>query len=300
MHDPRIGRFFAVDPLTKKYPHNSPYAFSENRVVDGIELEGLEFYKAGQSSAVTFGITSEGTPKLMLHNETLVWKYNNMYRGLIMNGINISSDGREPSDYIVIHKNKAEIKYAVHGVHNHKAGKSEYYRPSRVYYKPYANKQFGYYGVALSKGSNKGQLAWLDAIVAVAQWKMKLDKVRALKQHEVFARNDLHYGLLTQKLVNNAGVMNLIPLEILSDHSTQFDEENIANLSNLILSREYSLYIQSLDLKSLAKYMYDNRDAILNMDESQLEGDHPLKDSSGDWNEGYSDYINEDGSLNTL
>jgi hypothetical protein len=43
MHDPRIGRFFAVDPLSDKYPHNSPYAFSENRVIDGIELEGLEF-----------------------------------------------------------------------------------------------------------------------------------------------------------------------------------------------------------------------------------------------------------------
>ncbi len=42
MHDPRIGRFFAVDPLAPQYPHNSPYAFSENRVVDGIELEGLE------------------------------------------------------------------------------------------------------------------------------------------------------------------------------------------------------------------------------------------------------------------
>ncbi len=42
MHDPRIGRFFAVDPLAKEYPHNSPYAFSENRVIDGVELEGLE------------------------------------------------------------------------------------------------------------------------------------------------------------------------------------------------------------------------------------------------------------------
>jgi RHS repeat-associated protein len=42
MHDPRVGRFFAIDPLEKKFPHNSPYAFSENRVIDGIELEGLE------------------------------------------------------------------------------------------------------------------------------------------------------------------------------------------------------------------------------------------------------------------
>ena len=45
MHDPRVGRFFARDPLTKSYPWNSPYAFSENRVIDGVELEGLEFDK---------------------------------------------------------------------------------------------------------------------------------------------------------------------------------------------------------------------------------------------------------------
>jgi RHS repeat-associated protein len=44
MHDPRVGRFFAVDPLTKDYPWNSPYAFSENRVLDAIELEGLECF----------------------------------------------------------------------------------------------------------------------------------------------------------------------------------------------------------------------------------------------------------------
>lgn len=42
MHDPRVGRFLSIDPLAAKYPHNSPYAFSENRVVDYIELEGLE------------------------------------------------------------------------------------------------------------------------------------------------------------------------------------------------------------------------------------------------------------------
>lgn len=43
MYDPRLGRFFAVDPLSPKYPWNSPYAFSENRVIDGLELEGLEY-----------------------------------------------------------------------------------------------------------------------------------------------------------------------------------------------------------------------------------------------------------------
>lgn len=42
MHDPRLGSFFAVDPLAPKYPHNSPYAFSENEVIAFVELEGLE------------------------------------------------------------------------------------------------------------------------------------------------------------------------------------------------------------------------------------------------------------------
>jgi RHS repeat-associated protein len=42
MHDPRVGRFFALDPLTKKYPYYSPYSFSGNKVIRYVELEGLE------------------------------------------------------------------------------------------------------------------------------------------------------------------------------------------------------------------------------------------------------------------
>ena len=44
MHDPRVGRFFAIDPLFKDYPYNSPYAFSENRIMDAVELEGREAF----------------------------------------------------------------------------------------------------------------------------------------------------------------------------------------------------------------------------------------------------------------
>jgi len=45
VHDARVGRFFSLDPLATTYPYNSPYAFSENRVIDGVELEGLEVVK---------------------------------------------------------------------------------------------------------------------------------------------------------------------------------------------------------------------------------------------------------------
>ena len=39
---PDIGRFFNVDPLSEKYAYQSHYNFSENRVIDARELEGLE------------------------------------------------------------------------------------------------------------------------------------------------------------------------------------------------------------------------------------------------------------------
>jgi len=48
MHDPRVGRFFAVDPLTMSYPWYTPYSFSGNKVISHTELEGLE-----EDSAIT-------------------------------------------------------------------------------------------------------------------------------------------------------------------------------------------------------------------------------------------------------
>jgi RHS repeat-associated protein len=69
-HDPRLGRFFSIDPLTKSYPWNSPYSFSENRVLDGVELEGLEVRLlfdngggggGGGGGAITFGTFASGS-----------------------------------------------------------------------------------------------------------------------------------------------------------------------------------------------------------------------------------------------
>lgn len=43
VHDSRLGRFISVDPLANEYVWNSPFAFAENRPIDGIDLEGLEW-----------------------------------------------------------------------------------------------------------------------------------------------------------------------------------------------------------------------------------------------------------------
>lgn len=47
MDDTRIGRFFSVDPMAKKYPYYSPYAFGGNNVIQFIEFEGLETRESG-------------------------------------------------------------------------------------------------------------------------------------------------------------------------------------------------------------------------------------------------------------
>jgi hypothetical protein len=57
--------------LAPDYPHNSPYAFSENRVIDAVELEGLEMYPA---YAVT-QILSQGHVKTGLSTADIVLKY---------------------------------------------------------------------------------------------------------------------------------------------------------------------------------------------------------------------------------
>jgi RHS repeat-associated protein len=58
MHDPRVGRFFAVDPLSSKYPWYSPYQFAGNKVILYGELEGLEETAFTMSLDKKFGSSS--------------------------------------------------------------------------------------------------------------------------------------------------------------------------------------------------------------------------------------------------
>jgi RHS repeat-associated protein len=61
VEDPRLGRFFSVDPLNAKYPSNSNYAFSENSVIAFVELEGLE--KGLNRLAPQFDVPPQGAQK---------------------------------------------------------------------------------------------------------------------------------------------------------------------------------------------------------------------------------------------
>lgn len=67
MHDPRVGRFFARDPLEKKYPWYSPYQFSGNRVIDATEFEGMEekivWYTKDSKKPIIFQMSDKSIKK---------------------------------------------------------------------------------------------------------------------------------------------------------------------------------------------------------------------------------------------
>ena len=102
MHDPRIGRFFATDPLFKEYPHNSPYAFSENRVTNAIELEGLEAIDLNNPNIDCKQTNPDGTTSLTLGSQEFVGvktatisgvNYANLGQRMYHDGTNWSASG---------------------------------------------------------------------------------------------------------------------------------------------------------------------------------------------------------------
>jgi RHS repeat-associated protein len=72
----RVGRFFAVDPLAAKYPYYSSYQFSGNRVIDMIELEGLEPTESGSyggQGAIAPQLDEEGNAVEGTENQRWTW-----------------------------------------------------------------------------------------------------------------------------------------------------------------------------------------------------------------------------------
>lgn len=68
LYDPRIGRWFAVDPLASKYPETSPYAFALNNPIFFVDYDGRDIVihyvntcgeKKPLFTIVTAAITSE-------------------------------------------------------------------------------------------------------------------------------------------------------------------------------------------------------------------------------------------------
>jgi RHS repeat-associated protein len=114
MHDPAIGRFGGVDPLAEKFMYNSPYAFSENRLIDGVELEGLEYAPVNTDQIVAWEFMA---PQQQL--ETLIAGYNKKVTSPVnfvvfpyeytTNDVNVVYGGESRVDYAEFIKNEMTI-----------------------------------------------------------------------------------------------------------------------------------------------------------------------------------------------
>lgn len=67
MYNPRIGRFFSVDPKTKLYPMLSTYQFASNTPIQAVDLDGKEAFIVHGTTQTETGvqITPEAKKELM-------------------------------------------------------------------------------------------------------------------------------------------------------------------------------------------------------------------------------------------
>ena len=103
MFDPRLGKFFAVDPLAHSYPFNSPYAFSENNVIHCIEFEGLE-------KVFVYNVWKDNNSKV---HKKFSHVYTDKNLKVNINQINTYYGGKVPGDVTFKSKEGAHLKYDI-------------------------------------------------------------------------------------------------------------------------------------------------------------------------------------------
>jgi RHS repeat-associated protein len=71
MHDPRVGRFMSVDPLTKKFAELTPYQFSSNTPIWAIDLDGMEAYFSNEGVFQKWGKDKSKTAQVIVDNKVM-------------------------------------------------------------------------------------------------------------------------------------------------------------------------------------------------------------------------------------
>ena len=84
IYNPALGKFLSIDPLSKKYPYLTPYAFAENDVIRCIDLDGEEKYVVTQYRDEQGKIT-----KIRIHSATNS-EGQAMDQHLVLNGVDYS------------------------------------------------------------------------------------------------------------------------------------------------------------------------------------------------------------------
>ena len=101
IYNHNLGKFLSLDPLSKMYPFNSPFAFAENRVIEGIDLEGKEFSKTTTCDDNTGKTLVHITVKVKLNcsseilsNPGLLVKYKEEMQKQFSESLNVNDENR--------------------------------------------------------------------------------------------------------------------------------------------------------------------------------------------------------------
>jgi RHS repeat-associated protein len=108
-HDPQIGRFLQIDPLANEYEYSTTYAYAENKVINGIDLEGLEWSPTYDNNSQIngynwVGYNDNGSPKsgsvshgLVVKGDFTWWYSSNQKRQT--GAIDIMSNTKAPTQH---------------------------------------------------------------------------------------------------------------------------------------------------------------------------------------------------------
>lgn len=107
IYNPRIGRFFAVDPVFKDYAQLTPYQFASNTPIQAIDLDGAEAWAVIETDGV--GHAFIVVPSAKNNKEYVLYSYGRYLGsttpsmggyGPVGPGVLIRKEGQEANDYL--------------------------------------------------------------------------------------------------------------------------------------------------------------------------------------------------------
>jgi len=264
VHDARIGRFLSVDPLAPNYPHNSPYAFSENRVIDGVELEGLEFLRISTISIIP-------APKIDVVNGNYVsytinknfeQAYHNLWHWVLKGNVELGSSIRTSP--------RGNAQSTNLGTYNLVFTKEEYtskktiYGPGKKETQTITTKNTKNTLQQKKQPTNGGRLGGLASLMTEKQEEIYRYHIgQASMDYELF-KIEASYADRTSGVMKNAIDMGLIPDAMLG-------AADLAAIGSVILSQE-AFSASSFETQIMAKYLFDNANVIESGHDPRIDG----------------------------
>jgi RHS repeat-associated protein len=265
IYDTRIAKFLSVDPLSSSYPWNSTYAFAMNRVIDGIDLEGLEYLDADEARVeFKYGVLQLKIPNFLWINRKTWkaassnpnnWTYNpatgEKDLGINKTIGNVSfmkpTQSAEPTSLDNTYgATDPNYNPTQHQVQNPKTKQSNYTQTDKRYKQRTVSGASG-----MSRGAARGALAINAINFAVEQymtWAWVYDKGK-VESHTLIANQvaadmtkALEMGLIPEEYQNKSSMVNIMNVVLQGAKNT--DDESIYKIGMQIyntISQPYTI-----------------------------------------------------------